>query len=228
MWALLNDAEDTIEEIISNPKSMVIDNITHSRQIFKWTTSELKAVGIVPVTATGSHLDTNYYIEVDEAFAIASDKASVVCTIGVKASDRVLADVNEVWTQKEIDDGYAPVGISANDAKNDKDGNQIVTLGLKSNAKNQATAQANGYLQGFDWLIQRKVTASTAIPSAVITYMAAIRTDHGDICTALDGAANMDAFIALHTTTYKADKTVDVIAKTQSWTSDANVKAYRR
>ena len=214
MWALLNDAEDAIEEIISNPKSMTINGITHSRQIFKWTTAELKAVGIVPVTTTGSHLDTNYYIEVNESFAIASDKASVVQTIGVKAADHKLEDTNEV------DENGDPLL--------DDDGVQIVTLGLKSNAKNKATTSANGYLQGFDWLIQRKVTANTAIPSAVTTYMAAIRTDHGNICTALDAAANMDAFIALHTTTYNADNTVNVIAKTQSWTSDANVKAYRR
>jgi len=214
MWALLNDAEDAIEEIINNPKSMTINGITHSRQIFKWTTAELKAVGIVPVTTTGSHLDTNYYIEVNESFAIASDKASVVQTIGVKAADKALADVNEV-----DEDG---------DPLLDDDGVQIVTLGLKSNAKNKATTSANGYLQGFDWLIQRKVTANTAIPSAVTTYMAAIRTDHGNICTALDAAADMDAFIALHTTTYNEDGTVNVIAKTQSWTSDANVKAYRR
>ena len=214
MWALLNDAEDAIEEIISNPKSMTINGITHSRQIFKWTTAELKAVGIVPVTTTGSHLDTNYYIEVDESFAIASDKASVVQTIGVKAADHKLEDTDEV------DENGDPLL--------DDDGVQIVTLGLKSNAKNKATTSANGYLQGFDWLIQRKVTANTAIPSAVTTYMAAIRTDHGNICTALDAAADMDAFIALHTTTYNADNTVNVIAKTQSWTSDANVKAYRR
>ena len=214
MWALLNDAEDAIEEIISNPKSMTINGITHSRQIFKWTTAELKAVGIVPVTTTGSHLDTNYYIEVDESFAIASDKASVVQTIGVKAADHKLENTNAV-----DEDG---------DPLLDDDGVQIVTLGLKSNAKNKATTSANGYLQGFDWLIQRKVTANTAIPSAVTTYMAAIRTDHGNICTALDAAADMDAFIALHTTTYNADNTVNVIAKTQSWTSDANVKAYRR
>ena len=214
MWALLNDAEDTIEEIISNPKSMVINNITHSRQIFKWTISELKAVGIVPVTTTGSHLNTNYYIEVDETFAIAGDKASVVQTIGVKAADKKLTDTDEVDKN--------------GDPLLDNNGVQIVTLGLKTNAKNKATTSANGYLQGFDWLIQRKVTASTAIPNSVITYMAAIRTDHASIATALDGAADMDAFIALHTTTFKADKTVDVIAKTQSWTSDANVKAYRR
>jgi hypothetical protein len=58
--------------------------------------------------------------------------------------------------------------------------------------------------------------------------MAAIRTDHGNICTALDAAADMAAFIALHTTTYNADNTVNVIAKTQSWTSDANVRQFRR
>ena len=214
MWALLNDAEDAIEEIISNPKSMTINGITHSRQIFKWTTTELKTVGIVPVTTTGSHLDTNYYIEVDESFAIASDKASVVQTIGVKAADRALEDVDAV------DENGDPLL--------DDDGVQVVTLGLKSNAKNKATAQANGYLQGFEWLIARKVTANTAIPSAITTYMAAIRTDHGNICTALDAASDMDAFIALHTTTYNEDRTVNVIAKTQSWTSDANVKAYRR
>ena len=214
MWALLNDAEDAIEEIISNPKSMTINGITHSRQIFKWTTAELKAIGIVLVTTTGSHLDTNYYIEVDETYAIAGDKNSVVRTIGVKSADKKLTDTNEV-----DEDG---------DPLLDNDGVQVVTLGLKSNAKNKATTQANGYLQGFDWLIQRKVTASTEIPSAVITYMASIRTDHSNICTAIDGASDMTAFIALHNDTHKEDGTVDVVARVNRWTADTNVKVYRR
>jgi len=132
----------------------------------------------------------------------------------VKAADRKLTDTDEV-----DEDG---------DPLLDDDGVQVVTLGLKSNAKNKATTQSSGLLKGFGWLIQRKVTASVAIPSAVTTYMAAIRTDHGNICTAIDGANTMAKFIALHTTTYNADNTVNVIAKTQSWTSDANVKAYRR
>ena len=228
MWAKLNDAEDKIEEIISQAKSMTINGVKHPRQMFQWTTAELKAVGIVPVTTTGSHLDTNYYIEVDEAFAIASNKASVVRTIGVKAADKVLADVNEVWTQKEIDDGYAPDGTNANDPRNDADGNQIVTLGLKTNAKNKATTQANGLLKNFDWLIQRKVTADTAIHSDVITYLANIRTDHKAICDAIDGASDLDAFIALHNDTYKGDGSVDVVARVNRWTDDKDVKQYRR
>tara|TARA_R100000322_G_scaffold138725_2_gene94537 strand:+ start:581 stop:1267 length:687 start_codon:yes stop_codon:yes gene_type:complete len=228
MWAKLNDAGDTIEEIISSPKSMTINGIKHPRQMFQWTTAELKAVGIVPVTTSGTPLNSAYYIEKDEAFAIAGDKNSVVRTIGEKAADKALADVNEVWTQGDIDGGYAPDGTKANDPKLDQDGNQVVTKGLKTNAKRKATSDANGFCQGFNWLIQRKVTADTAIPSDVITYMAAIRTDHKAICDAIDGASDMNAFIALHTDTYKEDGTVDVVARVNRWTDDKDVKQYRR
>ena len=225
MWALVDDSNNVTNVYGTFPPKITINDRNYDGKELKGMSEvEKNAIKIYEVT-TASRFNENYYINNNPTYALVGTK--VVETI-TKAADKVLTDVNEVWTQKEIDDGYAPDGTSANDAKNDEDGNQIVTLGLKSNAKNKITTQANGYLQGFDWLIQRKVTANTAIPSAVTTYMAAIRTDHGNICTALDAAADMDAFIALHTTTYNADNTVNVIAKTQSWTSDANVKAYRR
>jgi hypothetical protein len=215
MWAKLNDAGDTIEEIISSPKSMTIDGIKHPRQMFQWTTAELKAVGIVPVTTSGTSLNSAYYIEKDEAFAIAGDKNSVVRTIGEKAADRKLADedaVDEDGKQLYEDDGTT----------------KKINYGLKTVAKEKATTQANGLLKDFDWLIQRKVTADTAIPSDVITYMAAIRTDHKAICDAIDGASDMDAFIVLHTDTYKEDGTIDVVARVNRWTDDKDVKQYRR
>jgi hypothetical protein len=215
MWAKLNDAGDTIEEIISSPKSMTIDGIKHPRQMFQWTTAELKAVGIVPVTTSGTSLNSAYYIEKDEAFAIAGDKNSVVRTIGEKAADRKLADedaVDEDGKQLYEDDGTT----------------KKINYGLKTVAKEKATTQANGLLKDFDWLIQRKVTADTAIPSDVITYMAAIRTDHKAICDAIDGASDMDAFIVLHTDTYKEDGTIDVVARVNRWSDDKDVKQYRR
>ncbi|QDP46225.1 MAG: hypothetical protein Tp1124SUR272871_53 [Prokaryotic dsDNA virus sp.] len=215
MWAKLNDARDTIEEILSSPKSLTINGVKHPRQIFQaWTTAELKAVGIVPVTTSGTSLNSAYYIEKDEAFAIAGDKNSVVRTIGEKAADRKLADEDAV-----DEDG--------NKIK-DANGNQVINYGLKTVAKEKATTQANGFLKDFDWLIQRKVTADTAIPSDVVTYMAAIRTDHKAICDAIDGASDLDAFIALHTDTYKEDGTVDVVARVNRWTDDKDVKQYRR
>ena len=210
MWALVDDA-DNVTEIIAHPKSLIIDDIRHPKKIFSaWTDEEKRAIGLYEVTPA-SKFDESYYINSNASYAKVGTK--VVETI-TKVADKALADINEV------DENGDPLL--------DDDGVQVVTLGLKSNAKNKATTQSSAFLKGFGWLIQRKVTASVAIPSAVTTYMAAIRTDHGNICTAIDGANTMAKFIALHTTTYNADNTVNVIAKTQSWTSDANVKAYRR
>jgi len=229
MWAKLNSDKDTIEEIIVNPKTMTVDGITHPRTLFSlWTDAERKAIGIVPVTTSGTHLNEKYYMEKAEAFAIAGDKNSVVRTVGEKVADKNLADVNEVWTQAQIDDGEAPDGTSANDPKLDDDGNQIVTKGLKTLAKEKADIDANGFCQGFNWLIQRKVTADTAVPSAVVSYMAAVRTAHGSICTAIDNASDMDAFIVLHTTEYNEDGSVKTIAKVQDWPDDSGVKGNRR
>ena len=176
MWAKLNSARDTIEEVIVNKQTMVIDNITHPKALFTlWTDAERLAVGIVPVTTTGTHLDTEYYTEAAPSYAIAGDGASVIKTIGVIATTKSLAKIKTI-------------------------------------AKSRATNKASELLNGFGWLIQRKVTANTTIPSAVITFMVAIRTDHGTVSDAIDGAANVDALVAL----------------TESWTSDTNVKSYRR
>ena len=215
MWAKLNSDKDTIEEIIVNPKTMTVDGITHPRTLFSlWTDAERKAIGIVPVTTSGTSLNEKYYIEKNEAFAIAGDKNSVVRTIGEKAADRKLDD---------------------EDAK-DEDGNQLlnpdgsktINYGLKTVAKNKATSNANGLLQGFNWLIQRKVTADTAVPSAVVTYMAAVRTAHASICTAIDNASDIDAFKVLHTTEYNEDGSVKTIAKVDDWPDDSGVKGNRR
>ena len=215
MWAKLNSDKDTIEEIIVNPKTMTVDGITHPRTLFSlWTDAERKAIGIVPVTTSGTSLNEKYYIEKDEAFAIAGDKNSVVRTIGVKDSDRKLAD------EDATDE-------SGNKVK-DKDGNQVINYGLKTQAKDRATNNANDLLQGFNWLIQRKVTADTAIPSAVVTYMAAVRTAHASICTAIDNASDIDAFKVLHTTEYNEDGSVKTIAKVDDWPDDSGVEGYRR
>ena len=215
MWALLNSDEDAIVEIISNPKQMTVAEITHPKTLFNlWTDAERKAIGIVPVTTSGSHLNSAYYIEVDEAYAIADDKASVVRTIGEKAADRVLADTDVV------DDDDEPV-------LDDHD-NQKVILGLKSQAKNKANTVADSHIKGFDWLIQRKVTHDTAIPSAILTYIAAVRTAHASICTAIDNASDMAAFIALHVNELNDDGTLKTIRKVQAWPDDYAVKGSRR
>jgi len=216
MWALIKS--NKIEEIISSPKEMVIDDVRHPRALFSaWTDAERKAIGILPITTSGTSLNSAYYIEKNEEFAIAGDKNSVIRTIGEKAADKKLDDEDA-----KDEDG--------NQLLND-DGSKTINYGLKTVAKNKATTDANGLLKDFDWLIQRKVTADTAIPSDVVTYMAAIRTDHKAICDAIDGASDMNAFIALHTDTYKevdGQQVVDVVARVNRWTDDKDVKQHRR
>ena len=94
MWAKLNSDRDAIEEIIVNTKDMLVDGINYPKALFTlWTDAQRLDIDIVPVTTTGSHLDTDYYTEQDATYEIAGDKESVVRTIGVKDSDRTLATV---------------------------------------------------------------------------------------------------------------------------------------
>ena len=61
----------------------------------------------------------------------------------------------------------------------------------------------------------------TAIPSNIQTWRNAIRTDATEIETAITNAADMNAFIALHTNTYKevdGQQVVDVVARVNRWT----------
>ena len=217
MWARIEN--NKIVEYYNQKKSIVLNNVRYSSQIFTiWTDAQRKDLGIVPVVISGSHLDTKYYIEKNHSDAIAGDGNSVIRTIGVKEADKNLNDVNEVWTQDEINDGQAPDGTTANDPKLDRDGNQIITRGLKYQAIQKVKRQQAGYLSQTDWYIIRKADAGTAIPSNIQTWRNAIRADATRIETAITNAADMNAFIALHTNTYKADGTVDQIATVNSWT----------
>ena len=217
MWARIEN--NNIVEYYDRKQSIVLNNVRYSSQIFTiWTDAQRKDLGIVPIVISGTHLDTRFYIEHNHSDAIAEDGNSVIRTIGVKAADKALEDVNGVWTQDEIDDGQAPDGTSANDPKLDSDGNQIITRGLKHYAIQKVKAQQAGYLAQTDWYIIRKADAGTAIPSNIQTWRNAIRADATRIETAITNAADMNAFIALHTTTYKEDGTVDQIATVQSWT----------
>jgi len=106
---------------------------------------------------------------------------------------RSLTDVNEV-----DEDGKAVIDPMT--------GKQVITLGLKSQWKAIIKQQAAGLLAPTDWYITRKSEDSTATtPSDVTTYRAAVRTKSGQIETAIDGAADHAAFMALFDTPVDSD-----------------------
>ena len=220
MWALINTSDNSITEIIRFPKTIVTsDNITHPRSIFtKWSWSELNAINIYTVEATTGMKDEKFYYNSQPEYKFDATNKKITST--VTTSEKALDDSEA----KNVEDGSNIL---------DEKGNKTYNYGLKTQAKNQATTTANGYLKRFDWLIARNVTASTAIPDAVKTYMAAIRTDHKDICDAIDAASDMAAFQLLFADTYNYDSdgeitSVKEVARVNRWTDSYDVEQYAR
>ena len=92
MWAYVTD--NTIQEIIRFPKSMVIDNVRHPRTIFTaWTWTELNAVGIYTVEA-GTQGDDRFEITSQPTYAFDSSNKKVTTTY--TKTDKALADSNAV------------------------------------------------------------------------------------------------------------------------------------
>ena len=205
MWARIEN--NNIVEYYDRKQSLLLNEVRYSSQVFTiWTDAQRKELGIVPIVISGSHLDTNYYIEHDHSDSISGDGNSVIRTIGVKAVDRALEDVDAV-----DEDGNAVL---------DYYGVQLITRGLKYNAIQKVKAQQSGYLSRTDWYIIRKADVGTAIPTAIQTFRNAIRADATRIENAITAATTIDEFIALHTTTYNENGTVNQIAITQSWTEE--------
>ena len=93
-------------------------------------------------------------------------------------------------TNSEVDDNNNPVL--------DENGSQLVTLGLKSIYKANTKEQAGGLLAPTDWhVVKAAEVSSYTVPSTVTQYRSDVRTASNTIETAIDNAADLDAFIAL-------------------------------
>ena len=216
MWALIKD--NKIEEIIRFPKTMVIDDVTHSRRIFtSWSWTELNNIGIYTVEAG---------TQGDDRFEITSNPTYTYSASGKKVTTAYTT------TDKALDDAEA----KDSDGKNilDEKGNKTYNYGLKTQAKEKAKQQANSLINRFNWLVERSIyDSSKSIPDAVKTYVASIRTDCGEIETAIDNASDMAAFKALYQDIYNYDSdgeivSVKTVARVNRWTDDYDVKSYTR
>ena len=72
-------------------------------------------------------------------------------------------------------------------------------------------------LSAHDWYVVRNAEKSTAIPSSITTYRDAVRTKCAEIETALNGAANLTAFMALFEDTRDSNDKVTAVAKINDW-----------
>jgi len=76
---------------------------------------------------------------------------------------------------------------------------RLVTKGLKSQWTAQVKDTANKLLAQTDWMVIRKVERDVAIPTATATYRAGVITECSRLVTAIAGASDVEAFIAVVT-----------------------------
>ena len=80
----------------------------------------------------------------------------------------------------------------------DENGDQVVTLGVKSVLKEQEKATAGSFLAKYDWYVVRKAEKSTAIPTAITTYRDAVRTACDTREKEIDACSDTAALVTLY------------------------------
>ena len=181
MFALIENQQ--ITKFYNGNKGVIIEGNQYPKSIFTlWSEAQRNAIGIFEVTVdTTNKKDEQWYINTNVSYGVESNKA--VGSYGA-ATPKLLEDRNET-----NEDGSPML---------DADGNQVVTKGLKSQKKDIIKQQAAGILQDTDWYITRKADAGTAVPSAVTTHRAAVRTKSNEMETSIDNASDVDALATLY------------------------------
>ena len=80
----------------------------------------------------------------------------------------------------------------------DQDGKPMVEQGLKKKAIAETKRKANALLAETDWMVIRSQEKGIAIDAAVQTYRDGVRTAADTIESAINAAADLDAFKALY------------------------------
>lgn len=80
----------------------------------------------------------------------------------------------------------------------DENGDQVVTLGVKSILKAKEKGIAGSLLSRYDWYVVRKAEKSTAIPTAITTYRDGVRTACTTRETEITNCADTAALVTLY------------------------------
>ena len=191
MYALVEN--NSVTKLFTYPKGFVLNDVQYSADIFtKWSTAEKNAIGIYEVvTDSTNKKDEKWYINTNESFTFANN--TVTRSWGTATAK---AHADTLWTQQDSDDGDLP---------DDKEVGDVKVEGLKTQLIRTIKQQAAGILQDTDWYVVRKADAGTAVPSAITTHRAAVRTKAAEMETAITNAADTPALETLYTYTTDDD-----------------------
>ena len=187
MFALVESG--SITKFFSGNRGITIGDKQYPKEIFTlWTKSEREAIGIYEVEMDNSKKkDEQWYINTDVTYTFGSGKV-----IGSYGDATAKKHADTLWTSQDKTDGKIPT---------DKDVGDVKVEGLKTVLIRNLKAQAARELSNTDWYIVRKADAGTAVPSAVTTHRAAVRTKSGEMETSIIHASDTPALETFYTYT---------------------------
>ena len=195
MYALVED--NKIKQIITNPKSLVIEDVRYPAKIFQlWSKSELNNIGIYEViTDSTNKKDEAYYINTNEEYNFSDNQ--VTRSWGT-ATAKQLED--SLWTQEDSDNGDLPSDKSVGDVK---------VEGLKTQKKRIVKQQASGLLAPTDWYVVKATeVADYSVPENITTFRSDVRAKSNEMETQIDACTNVDELKALYEYTEQEDGTI--------------------
>jgi len=180
MFALVQDG--SITKTLNGNRGITINDIQYPQSIFNlWNNSQREAIGIYEVVFDNTNKkDDQYYINTNQSLNFAG---GVVTASFGSPTAKPIDDV--LFTAEDEDNGRGTEG-------------EVNAKGLKTLHKEIIKKQAANILTETDWYVTRKADAGTAIPSAISTHRAAVRTRSNEMETAIDNASDVDALSALY------------------------------
>ena len=190
MFALVESG--SITKYFSGNRGIIIGDKQYPKAIFTlWSKAEREAIGIYEVEMdTSKRKDEEWYINTNVTYSFGSGKV-----IGSYGDATAKAHADSLFTAQDETDGLGTEG-------------EVKARGLKYNLIQNIKRQAAGELQNTDWYVVRKADAGTAVPSAITTHRAAVRTKAAEMETTITNASDTPALETLYTYTEQEDGSI--------------------
>ena len=157
--------------------------VNYPQNIFNmWSEAELKAIGVYTAVIDTTNLSSaSYYVNTGITYTYNSGTDTVTGTYGT-ATAQSLTDV--LFTAADAAAGRGTEG-------------DVKSVGLKNEEITRTNNHATSLLDKYDWYTLRAASGGTAIPSAVATYQAAVRTKANEHEAAINAVSTLSALAAL-------------------------------
>ena len=191
MFALVDKSDNSITKVLSGTKGITIGDVQHPQQIFTiWTEAERNAINIYTIEIdTSKFKDEKWYINTDITYSFDGSNAK-----GSYGNATAKAHADTKWTQEDEDNGLGT-----------KD--ELKEEGLKTVLIRRVKVEAETELNKTDWYVIRKADTDEAVPSAIATHRAAVRSKQAEMETAITNASDTPALETLYTYTMQEDGT---------------------